>query len=459
MGIASRVSPHGCHCLSYSTVLVDPHYFSIHSGPEAPKFLQSLICSDVEKLLATCAYTAFFTPKGRVLSEAHVVPLGRDHNDFLLDCPKASHSKLLKHLKRFKLRAKVHISDVSEEWRVVAVGMGLHSGNMDRCKVESFASNVEHGAAVSSHEQQIATAAGLHGHEGGRASTGMVVLGDDKRHPAFGKRAWVNVDASYYQSKESEISLQERTTGPSKRDCSIIEEVCKTAQPTSHAEYNLLQTILGVCPGSDLEGRLPLECNLDLLGAVDFDKGCYLGQELTARTKFRGQVRKRILPCVMVPQSWLEPIGVRSISPPLLSQMMLPACVTTKEDGNANSEHPRGKVEKVIRNILHTGIDDSKGEGFEDLFDGATLASSTDGKTIAKIVGNGAGTYLETGAYTCLASWKMDFVFAMDGDLRFLQEEVDSVQMVVPEHGYRGEGDISSLFAFPVVPDWLHDRL
>ena len=40
-------------------------------------------------------------------------------------------------------------------------------------------------------------------------------------------------------------------------------------------------------------------CNLDLLNAVSFDKGCYLGQELTARAKFRGQVRRRFMPVAL----------------------------------------------------------------------------------------------------------------------------------------------------------------
>ena len=44
---------------------------------------------------------------------------------------------------------------------------------------------------------------------------------------------------------------------------------------------------------------LPLESNLELLSGVSFAKGCYLGQELTARTHFRGVVRKRVLPVVV----------------------------------------------------------------------------------------------------------------------------------------------------------------
>lgn len=41
----------------------------------------------------------------------------------------------------------------------------------------------------------------------------------------------------------------------------------------------------------------PLEVNLDLLNGIDFHKGCFVGQEVTSRTKRRGSVRKRLVPC------------------------------------------------------------------------------------------------------------------------------------------------------------------
>lgn len=44
---------------------------------------------------------------------------------------------------------------------------------------------------------------------------------------------------------------------------------------------------------------LPLESNFDIFNALSFTKGCYLGQELTTRTKFRGETRKRLIPCHM----------------------------------------------------------------------------------------------------------------------------------------------------------------
>ncbi len=55
----------------------------------------------------------------------------------------------------------------------------------------------------------------------------------------------------------------------------------------------------GVAEGSDLSDRIPIECNLDLLNYISFTKGCYVGQELTARTKFKGIVRKRVFPFVI----------------------------------------------------------------------------------------------------------------------------------------------------------------
>ncbi|MEC7439736.1 MAG: folate-binding protein, partial [Pseudomonadota bacterium] len=44
------------------------------------------------------------------------------------------------------------------------------------------------------------------------------------------------------------------------------------------------------------ERALMLEAGLDRLGAVDFEKGCYVGQEVTARTHYRGLVKRRIVP-------------------------------------------------------------------------------------------------------------------------------------------------------------------
>ena len=48
-----------------------------------------------------------------------------------------------------------------------------------------------------------------------------------------------------------------------------------------------LEILNGIAEGPELTGRIPLEANLDLLHYISFKKGCYTGQELTARTKFK----------------------------------------------------------------------------------------------------------------------------------------------------------------------------
>ena len=63
--------------------------------------------------------------------------------------------------------------------------------------------------------------------------------------------------------------------------------------------YAARRLALGVAEGAEVVGRIPLNCNLDALRYVAFDKGCYLGQELTARAKFRGEVRRRLMPVAL----------------------------------------------------------------------------------------------------------------------------------------------------------------
>jgi folate-binding protein YgfZ len=65
------------------------------------------------------------------------------------------------------------------------------------------------------------------------------------------------------------------------------------------AEYEALRLGLGVPDGSrdlPVEKALLLESGFDELHGVDWQKGCYMGQELTARTKYRGLIKRRLFP-------------------------------------------------------------------------------------------------------------------------------------------------------------------
>lgn len=81
--------------------------------------------------------------------------------------------------------------------------------------------------------------------------------------------------------------------------CRLYGEVPPQGQEGSEADYILHRYHLGVPEG---QGELPpqkailLENNMDDLHAISWTKGCYMGQELTARTKYRGLVRKKLFP-------------------------------------------------------------------------------------------------------------------------------------------------------------------
>lgn len=80
----------------------------------------------------------------------------------------------------------------------------------------------------------------------------------------------------------------------------------------SSKNYTLFRYLLGVGEGvkDHLESScLPLECNADFLNSVSFSKGCYLGQELTARIHYTGVVRKRLMPIVIDLNSKTDEIG------------------------------------------------------------------------------------------------------------------------------------------------------
>jgi len=74
-------------------------------------------------------------------------------------------------------------------------------------------------------------------------------------------------------------------------------------EPTNANDWQAMRISLGIPEGTtDLTPNraLMLEAGLHLLDAVDFDKGCYVGQEVTARTHYRGLVKRRLLPVASV---------------------------------------------------------------------------------------------------------------------------------------------------------------
>lgn len=215
------------------------------SGEERVAFLQGLVSNDVRKVSPQQAvYAALLTPQGKFLHDFLMV----EHRDaLLLDCESERRQDLLQRLTRYKLRSKVRLEDATEEF-----GIGVAFGG------------------------DAASFFGLDGRERGAAvpfGGGVALV--DPRLPELGVRV-------LHPAGGGEAMMA--ATG-------IVQGAAE--------DYERLRLRLGVPAGSrdmPVDKAFLLESGFDELGGVDWQKGCYVGQELTARTKYRGLVRKRLLP-------------------------------------------------------------------------------------------------------------------------------------------------------------------
>ncbi|KAG6460493.1 hypothetical protein O3G_MSEX012007 [Manduca sexta] len=185
-------------------------------------------------------YTVFLNNKGRVLYDTLIYKWDRD-DAFIIECDKNVLNSLQKHLKLYKLKRQINFADMSNE-----------------LKVHAFISNVTEDAIESKNDIKIYK---------------------DPRLSDLGCRV-----ISPAQTPEPDIA---QVVG---KDVEIKE---------NEDGYKYLRYKLGVGEGADdlpPGTTFPLEVNCDYLHGVSFHKGCYIGQELTARVHHTGVVRKRIMP-------------------------------------------------------------------------------------------------------------------------------------------------------------------
>ena len=215
-------------------------------GEDRVAFLQGLISNDTSRVGAGQAeYAALLTPQGRFQFDMFLVG-APDGDAILLEVERDRAADLVKKLSLYKLRSKVTIADHLDAFEVVAAfGDGA-------------------GAALG-----LAATRGA-----ARAIEGAVAF-VDPRLPALGVRI----------------------LAPRGRIATVLAPI--GFGTASEDAYEALRLKLGVPDGSrdlPVDKALLLENGFDELHGIDWQKGCYMGQELTARTKYRGLVRKRLLP-------------------------------------------------------------------------------------------------------------------------------------------------------------------
>lgn len=209
------------------------------SGEDTIAFLQGLICNDAQLLTQQKPiYTAFLTPQGKFLEDLLITPF---QSDIWMDSFKESFDNFKKKITLYKLRQKITLQSINSHqiYAIWGENWSLPFKFQDTQDIIEI-------------------------REG--------VIFKDPRLNKLGGRAYLENDSFLKQHSFMEKPL---------------------------IEYDEHRMKLGIPDGArDMqpEKAILLENGFDDMGAIDWEKGCYLGQELTARTKYRGLVRKRLLP-------------------------------------------------------------------------------------------------------------------------------------------------------------------
>ena len=122
----------------------------------------------------------------------------------------------------------------------------------------------------------------------------------DPRHPSLGMRVMSSTDTPSQTPMETHEQRKE-----------TFSKMMRDFFPEANGSYNVIRKLGGVAEGSEITGKTALETNQDFLNSVSFQKGCYLGQELTARSQFVGKIRKRVMPLMIldtnteIPRPWV----------------------------------------------------------------------------------------------------------------------------------------------------------
>ncbi len=218
------------------------------NGIDTFNYLQNIISNDLNKVTdSQSCFSYLLTPQGKYLFEFIIV---KHKNGYFLDCPKYQIEDLYKQLTIYKLRSKVEINNLSNEFVVTALSKESF--------VEFEKKNSKPGYTIKFREDSV-------------------IL--DPRCVNLGARLVINLEKLYLSAKKLGLKI------------SNIDEYYKLSHslgiPNSNTK-NFQNKIFG------------LETNSEELNAIDFKKGCYVGQENTARMKLKEKISRRIYPVEIV---------------------------------------------------------------------------------------------------------------------------------------------------------------
>ena len=214
------------------------------NGEDTKEFLQNLISNDINKVSETnTCFTSLLSPQGKFLYEFIII---KHKSGYLIDCEKSQADGLYKQLSVYKLRSKVEILNLSNEFVVATFS---HEKFLTFDEAEDIP-----GFTLKYREDPIFL---------------------DPRNKQLGARLIINLEKLYLSLKK--LGLQDSNLQNYYSHCHKLGIVPK--------DLNKLQNkIFGI------------ECNYEELNGIDFKKGCYVGQENTARIKLKNKLSKRLFP-------------------------------------------------------------------------------------------------------------------------------------------------------------------
>ena len=225
-------------------ILLEDRGLILIKGEDVKNFLQNIITNDIEKVnLSTSIFSALFTPQGKYLFEFFLI---QSKNGYLLDCDNKFTNEIINYLLKYKLRSKIELSDISKDYVIGLI-------------------NSEKFLDIQKNENKTGDTIEFRGSP----------LFLDPRNNNLGARIVSSLEKLHLTIKKLNLKIIKPDT--------YFAKAHSLGIPIKGIE-NLKDQLFG------------LEANFEELNAIDFKKGCYIGQENTARMKLKEKLRRRLLP-------------------------------------------------------------------------------------------------------------------------------------------------------------------
>ena len=215
-------------------------------GKDSKEFLQNIITNDINIVNKdNSIFSGIFTPQGKYLYEFFII---KSNDGYFLDCSEEFVEELKVFLEKYKLNSDVEIKDISGEYVV---------GIISNEKFEEIKK-----------EENKTTQTIIY-----RSSPFF----QDPRSKKLGSRVLSNLEKLYLTIKKLSLKIEDGSD--------YFNNAHEAGIPIKNLK-KLQNNLFG------------LEANFEELSAIDFKKGCYIGQENTARMKLKNKLRKKLLPIV-----------------------------------------------------------------------------------------------------------------------------------------------------------------